>query len=41
MFSSEYTNMMAESRDQAIQRMVEEVESLGAITVIGLRFTTL
>jgi len=37
---SEYTKMMAESREQAIDRMVEEAESLGGNAVIGVRFTT-
>jgi len=37
---TEYTKMMAESREQSIQRMVEEAESQGANAIIGLRFTT-
>jgi uncharacterized protein YbjQ (UPF0145 family) len=37
---TEYTKMMAESREQAIQRMVEDAESQGANAVISLRFTT-
>jgi len=36
----DYTKMMAESREQALDRMVEEAESLGANAVVGLRFTT-
>jgi len=36
----EYTKMMAESREQAIQRMVEDAEAQGANAVVGLRFTT-
>jgi len=36
----EYTKMMAESREQAIDRMVEEAESLGADAVICTRFQT-
>ncbi len=36
----EYTKMMAESREQAIDRMIEEARSLGADAVINLRFTT-
>ena len=36
----EYTKMMAESREQAIDRMVEEAELLGANAVVALRFTT-
>jgi uncharacterized protein YbjQ (UPF0145 family) len=36
----DYTKMMAESREQALDRMVEEAESLGANAVINVRFTT-
>jgi uncharacterized protein YbjQ (UPF0145 family) len=36
----EYTKMMGESREQAIDRMVEDAESLGANAVIGVRFQT-
>lgn len=36
----EYTKLMAESREQAIDRMVEEAQLLGANAVIGARFTT-
>ena len=37
---SEYTKLFAESREQAIDRMVEEAESLGANAVLNVRFTT-
>ena len=37
---SEYTKMMAEAREQALDRMVEEAEELGANAVIGTRFMT-
>lgn len=37
---TEYTKMMAESREQAIQRMVEDAERQGANAIVGLRFTT-
>lgn len=37
---SEYTKMMAESREQALDRMVEEAEELGANAVISTRFMT-
>lgn len=37
---TEYTKMMAEAREQAIDRMIEDAESLGADAVIGLRFQT-
>jgi uncharacterized protein YbjQ (UPF0145 family) len=36
----EYTKMMAEAREQSIDRMVEEAERLGATAVVGVRFTT-
>jgi uncharacterized protein YbjQ (UPF0145 family) len=35
-----YTKMLAESREQAIDRMIEEAESLGANAIVGLRFST-
>ena len=37
---SEYTKMLAESREQSLDRMVEEAHSLGANAVIGVRFMT-
>ena len=37
---SDYTKMMAESREQALDRMIEEAESLGANAIIGVKFTT-
>ena len=37
---SEYTKMMAEAREQAIQRMIEDAEKQGANAVISMRFTT-
>ena len=37
---TEYTKMVAESREQALDRMVAEAESLGADAVIAVRFTT-
>ena len=36
----DYTKMMAESREQALDRMVDEAESLGANAIVGLRFAT-
>jgi len=36
----EYTKMMAEAREQAIDRMLEEADSLGANAVVGVRFQT-
>ncbi len=37
---TDYTKMMAESREQALQRMVENAEKQGANAIVGLRFTT-
>lgn len=37
---SDYTKMMAESREQAIDRMVEEAQDMGANAVIGIQFGT-
>ena len=37
---TEYTKMMAEAREQAIDRMVEEAETLGADAVVMVRFQT-
>lgn len=37
---SEYTKLMAESREQAIDRMAAEAEVLGADAVVNVRFTT-
>ncbi len=36
----EYTQMMAEAREEALQRMVDDATGQGANAVIGLRFTT-
>ena len=36
----DYTKMMAESREQAIDRMIEEAENMGANAIINIRFTT-
>ena len=36
----DYTKMMAESREQSLDRMVEEAESLGANAIVSVRFTT-
>ena len=35
-----YTKLLDESREQALDRMVEEARSLGANAVIGVRFET-
>ncbi len=37
---TEYTGMLAESREQAIQRMIEKAEELGADAIVGVRFQT-
>ena len=36
----EYTGMLAESREQALIRMEEKAQKLGANTVVGVRFQT-
>ena len=36
----EYTKLLAEAREQAIDRMVEEAERLGANAVVCTRFST-
>lgn len=36
----EYTKMMAEAREQAIDRMVEEAQAMGAQAIISVRFQT-
>ena len=37
---TDYTKMLAESREQAIDRMISDARSLGADAIIGIRFTT-
>jgi len=36
----DYTRMLDQARDQAIQRMVKQAEELGANAILGVRFTT-
>ena len=36
----EYTKMLAESREQALDRMQEEAKKLGANAIVGMRFIT-
>jgi len=36
----EYTKMMAEAREQAIDRMIAEATHLGANAVVNMRFST-
>jgi uncharacterized protein YbjQ (UPF0145 family) len=37
---SEYTKLMAEAREQALDRLVEDARSLGANAIIAVRFET-
>jgi len=37
---NEYTQLMAQSREQAIDRMIEDARSKGANAVVAMRFTT-
>lgn len=37
---AEYTKLFGESREQALDRMVEEAEALGANAILGARFST-
>ena len=37
---AEYTKLLAESREQALDRMVDEARSLGADAILSLRFST-
>ena len=35
-----YTELLTEAREDALRRMVEQAESLGAIAVVNIRFST-
>lgn len=37
---SEYTKLQAQSREQAIQRMTQDAERLGADAIVNVRITT-
>ena len=37
---TEYTELIAQSREQAIDRMIEDAEKKGANAIVGMRFTT-
>lgn len=37
---SEYTQLMAQSREQAIDRMIADAEKQGGNAIVGMRFTT-
>ena len=36
----DYTELQAESREQAMQRMIKDAEKLGADAILGMRITT-
>ncbi len=36
----EYTKLLAESREQALDRMVAQARTLGADAIVGIRFTS-
>jgi uncharacterized protein YbjQ (UPF0145 family) len=36
----DYTKMMAEAREQALDRMIAEAEEMGANAITGIRFST-
>lgn len=37
---SEYTKLLADSREEALERMLKDAERLGADAVVGVRFST-
>ncbi len=37
---TDYTKMMGESREQALDRMIEDAQKLGANAIVGVHFTT-
>lgn len=37
---SEYTKLQAQSREQALQRMIEDAERMGANAILNVRLTT-
>jgi uncharacterized protein YbjQ (UPF0145 family) len=37
---TDYTKMLAESREQSIQRMVDQAEGMGANAIVSTRFVT-
>lgn len=37
---SEYTKLLAQAREQAIQRMVEDAQRMGADAIVNVRFNT-
>jgi uncharacterized protein YbjQ (UPF0145 family) len=36
----EYTKLQAQSREQALQRMIDDAQKLGADAIVNVRFTT-
>ena len=36
----DYTTMLAQAREEALQRMIEQAEKIGANAIIGARFVT-
>lgn len=37
---SEYTKLLADSREEALERMLKDAQRLGADAVVGVRFST-
>lgn len=37
---TEYTKLLGESREQALDRMMEEAKKMGANAIVGVRFST-
>lgn len=37
---SEYTKLQSQSRDQALERMIKDAESMGADGIVNIRFIT-
>ena len=37
---TDYTKMMAESREQALDRMIEDAQNLGANAIVSVKFAT-
>lgn len=37
---SEYTKLQAQSREQALERMIQDAERLGADAIVNVRFST-
>lgn len=37
---TEYTKLMAESREQSLDRMIENAQELGGNAIVGVRFST-